>query len=148
MHCSVVACQCMPPWPGCDSDTAACAVALINSIGNVGGLVGPVTVGLLSEREGGREATEHVHALGFLGASAMLAGVLVLLFRPAAQHKEADKSGADGDSEEDDEEALLSKKHRRMRLDPSFCEVQPARALYRGGVNNGGCIYESEEVRS
>ena len=43
---------------------------------------------------------------------------------------------------------LLTKKHRRMRLDPSFCEVQPARALYRGGVNNGGCIYESEKVRS
>ena len=35
-----------------------------------------------------------------------------------------------------------------MRLDPRFCEVQPARALYRGGVNNGGCIYESEKVRS
>ena len=43
---------------------------------------------------------------------------------------------------------LLSKKLHRMRLDPSFCEVQPARALYRGGVNNGGCIYESEKVRS
>ena len=43
---------------------------------------------------------------------------------------------------------LLTKKAHRMRLDPSFCEVQPARALYRGGVNNGGCIYESEEVRS
>ena len=35
-----------------------------------------------------------------------------------------------------------------MRLDPSFCEVQPARALYRGGVNNGGCIYESKKVCS
>ena len=35
-----------------------------------------------------------------------------------------------------------------MRLDHRFCEVQPARALYRRGVNNGGCIYESEEVRS
>ena len=45
-------------------------------------------------------------------------------------------------------EALLTKKAHRMRLDPSFCEVQPARALYRGGVNNGGCIYESEKVRS
>ena len=33
---------------------------------------------------------------------------------------------------------LLTKKVHRMRLDPSFCEVQPARALYRGGVNNGG----------
>ena len=43
---------------------------------------------------------------------------------------------------------LLTKKLRRMRLDPSFCEVQPARALYRGGVNNGGCIYESEKVCS
>ena len=45
-------------------------------------------------------------------------------------------------------EPLLTKKAHRMRLDPSFCEVQPARALYRGGVNNGGCIYESEKVRS
>ena len=45
-------------------------------------------------------------------------------------------------------DSLLTKKLRRMRLDPSFCEVQPARALYRGGVNNGGCIYESEKVRS
>ena len=44
--------------------------------------------------------------------------------------------------------SLLTKKVHRMRLDPSFCEVQPARALYRGGVNNGGCIYESEKVRS
>eukprot|EP00908_Phaeocystis_cordata_P023705 Transcript_6161.p6 GENE.Transcript_6161~~Transcript_6161.p6 ORF type:complete len:81 (-),score=1.10 Transcript_6161:915-1157(-) len=35
-----------------------------------------------------------------------------------------------------------------MQLDRRFCEVQPARALYRGGVNNGGCIYESEKVRS
>ena len=39
-------------------------------------------------------------------------------------------------------ETLLSKKVHRMRLDPSFCEVQPARALYRGGVNNGGGAYE------
>ena len=36
--------------------------------------------------------------------------------------------------------SLLTKKAHRMRLDPSFCEVQPARALYRGGVNNGGCL--------
>ena len=35
---------------------------------------------------------------------------------------------------------FLSKKLHRMRLDPSFCEVQPARALYRGGVNNGGVL--------
>ena len=35
---------------------------------------------------------------------------------------------------------LLGKKHRRMRLDHRFCEVQPARDLYRGGVNKGGAL--------
>ena len=72
-------------WPGCDGEVAACAVAIINSLGNLGGLVGPVTVGALSRREGGLEAEEHAHALALLGASAVLAGVLTLLFRPTAR---------------------------------------------------------------
>ena len=72
-------------WPGCDGEVAACAVAIINSLGNLGGLVGPVTVGALSRVEGGLEAEEHAHALGLLGASAVLAGLLTLLFRPTAQ---------------------------------------------------------------
>lgn len=54
-------------------------MAIINSMGNVGGLIGPALVGYLSEREGGAEAEGHAHALGFMGACATLAGVLALL---------------------------------------------------------------------
>jgi len=67
-------------WPGVDGDTAACSVAIINSLGNGGGLVGPFLVGWLSKLEGGVEAEEHTHALTALAACAVLAGALAAMF--------------------------------------------------------------------
>jgi ACS family tartrate transporter-like MFS transporter len=54
--------------------SAASAIALINSIGNLGGFVGPYAIGAISRRTGTLNA-----GLAFAGASLLLSAVLVLL---------------------------------------------------------------------
>ena len=68
-------------WPDVDADVAACSVAVINSLGNAGGLVGPSLVGYFSRIEGEEEATGHKHALAVLGSCAVMASVLTMSFR-------------------------------------------------------------------
>jgi ACS family tartrate transporter-like MFS transporter len=52
----------------------AVAIALINSIGNVGGYAGPVALGYLREATGG-----HANGLFYLAAVCALAGTLAVL---------------------------------------------------------------------
>ena len=66
-------------WAGVGEE-AACSVTIINSMGNVGGMVGPALVGLLSDAEGGKEAVQHVHAMEALGGCALLAGLMCACF--------------------------------------------------------------------
>ncbi|MFN0085918.1 MAG: MFS transporter [Blastocatellia bacterium] len=56
---------------------AAAAVGLINSVGNLGGFVGPYIVGYLKTSTGNYRA-----ALWFLAGSALLAGILATRLRP------------------------------------------------------------------
>ena len=70
-------------WAGAGAE-AACSVSIINSLGNVGGMVGPALVGLLSQVEGGAEASEHIHALIVLGSTALVAGLMCAVFQPVA----------------------------------------------------------------
>ena len=56
---------------------AAAAVGLINSVGNLGGFVGPYIVGYLKDSTGNYRA-----ALSFLAGSALLAGLLATQLRP------------------------------------------------------------------
>jgi ACS family tartrate transporter-like MFS transporter len=58
---------------------AAGGIALINSVGNLGGYVGPVVVGRLRDATGAYSA-----GLYMIAAAMSVAGVLVLLFRKAA----------------------------------------------------------------
>ena len=45
---------------------------------------GPALVGLLSQVEGGVEASEHIHALIVLGSTALVAGLMCAVFQPVA----------------------------------------------------------------
>src|SRR5262249_27486972 len=56
---------------------AAAAVGLINSVGNLGGFVGPSIFGQLSARAGNYRA-----ALWFLSGSALIAGLLAIWLKP------------------------------------------------------------------
>jgi MFS family permease len=58
---------------------AAAGIALVNSMGNVGGLVGPALIGVLKQQTG-----DFTAALLFLAGSLALAGVIALLFGYAA----------------------------------------------------------------
>jgi len=68
-------------WAGAGPE-AACSTAIINSLGNVGGMIGPALVGVLSSSEGGIEAQEHIHALLALGSMAIVAALMIAVFRP------------------------------------------------------------------
>jgi MFS transporter, ACS family, tartrate transporter len=57
---------------------AAASIALINSIGNLGGFVGPSMIGFLTDRTG-----QYAAGIYYLVASGLLGGVLVLLLRAA-----------------------------------------------------------------
>ena len=64
------------------SGTAAAAgIALVNSVGNLGGFVGPYAVGFLSERTGSSYA-----GMLFLAVLILLAGLLTVL---AVRHERA-----------------------------------------------------------
>jgi MFS transporter, ACS family, tartrate transporter len=56
--------------------SAACAIALINSIGNLGGFVGPYTIGAISRRTGSLRG-----GLACAGFSLLISAVLVLLLK-------------------------------------------------------------------
>ncbi len=62
---------------------AAGGIALINSVGNLGGYVGPHLVGVIKDQTGSNLA-----ALLFLGAALLCMGLLALMIRPAAARKE------------------------------------------------------------
>ena len=65
---------------------AAAGIALINSIGNLGGFVGPTVIGALHDRTGG-------YTGGFLALAVALVieAVLVLMLRlPASERRDAD----------------------------------------------------------
>ena len=55
---------------------AAVGIAVINSVGNLGGFVGPYAIGYLKDATGSMSS-----GLYFLAASVVLAGILVLLIR-------------------------------------------------------------------
>lgn len=59
---------------------AAGGIAFINSVGNLGGFVGPTLVGLVKDRTG-----SNVAALGLLGGSLLLMGLLTLTLRSRAR---------------------------------------------------------------
>ena len=62
--------------------SAASGIALINSIGNLGGFVGPYVVGFLNQKTG------NLHGgLAFAGAFMLLAAVLVLLLPKTARRR-------------------------------------------------------------
>ncbi|WP_218018731.1 MFS transporter [Novosphingobium rosa] len=73
-----ISCAKAPMWamPGqfLSGPTAAAGVAAINSIGNLGGFVGPVAIGWLKERSGG-----YGQGLCVVGAFLLLSALLVLL---------------------------------------------------------------------
>ena len=71
-------------WAGVGPE-AACSVSIINSLGNVGGMIGPALVGVLSSAEGGVEAHEHAHALLALGSMAIVAALMIAVFRPVRE---------------------------------------------------------------
>ena len=56
---------------------AAGGIALINSVGNLGGFVGPYVVGLIKDR-----THSNVPALLFLGSALLGMGLLALMIRP------------------------------------------------------------------
>jgi MFS transporter, ACS family, tartrate transporter len=56
---------------------AAGGIALINSVGNLGGFVGPTLVGVLNDRTGSMEMS-----LWILGGSLLLMAILILTIRP------------------------------------------------------------------
>ncbi len=62
---------------------AAGGIALINSVGNLGGYVGPHLVGVIKDK-----THSNLAALLFLGASLFIMGLLALTIRPAAARKE------------------------------------------------------------
>ena len=62
---------------------AAGGIALINSVGNLGGYVGPHLVGVIKDK-----THSNLAALLFLGASLLVMGLLALTIRPAAARKD------------------------------------------------------------
>jgi MFS transporter, ACS family, tartrate transporter len=67
------------------SGTAAAAnIALINSIGNLGGFVGPYVIGYLSDKTG-----TYLASIFYLVASGVLGGLFVLSLRPGSSGKSA-----------------------------------------------------------
>jgi MFS family permease len=62
---------------------AAGGIALINSVGNLGGFVGPYVVGVIKDRTHSNFA-----AMLFLGASLLGMGVLALTIRPVKARQE------------------------------------------------------------
>ena len=58
---------------------AAAGIALINSVGNLGGFFGPYVVGIIKDR-----TQSNITALLFLGAALLCMGLLALTIRPAA----------------------------------------------------------------
>jgi MFS transporter, ACS family, tartrate transporter len=58
---------------------AAGGIALINSVGNLGGFFGPYIVGMIKDR-----TENNLIALLFLGAALLGMGLLALTIRPAA----------------------------------------------------------------
>jgi ACS family tartrate transporter-like MFS transporter len=65
---------------------AAAGIALINSLGSLGGFIGPSIFGWLADRTGGFSG-----ALGLLAAWAVVSGFLVLASRPRAATATEDK---------------------------------------------------------
>ena len=57
---------------------AAASIGLINSVGNLGGFVGPYVVGYLSKQTG-----SYVGGVLYLGMSALVAAVMILSLRAA-----------------------------------------------------------------
>lgn len=79
---------CKPPFWTMPSEfltgsAAAAGIAMINSIGNLGGFVGPFVVGWIKDKTGGFGA-----ALGFLACCAVLSALIALFFAPTTK-KEA-----------------------------------------------------------
>ena len=62
---------------------AAGGIALINSVGNLGGFVGPTLVGVVIDRTGSISVS-----LWILGAALLLMGILILTIRPSKLTKE------------------------------------------------------------
>jgi ACS family tartrate transporter-like MFS transporter len=62
---------------------AAGGIALINSVGNLGGFVGPTLVGILTDRTGSIGTS-----LWFLGGALMLMALLVLTIKPGPKKTE------------------------------------------------------------
>jgi len=62
---------------------AAGGIALINSVGNLGGFVGPTLVGVIIDRTGSISMS-----LWILGAALLLMGILILTIRPSKLTKE------------------------------------------------------------
>jgi MFS transporter, ACS family, tartrate transporter len=65
---------------------AAACIGLINSVGNLGGFVGPYIVGYLSKKTG-----SYVGGVLYLSASALVASMLILSLRATRQRPEAGK---------------------------------------------------------
>jgi MFS transporter, ACS family, tartrate transporter len=62
---------------------AAAAIGLINSVGNLGGFVGPFALGYLKDKTG-----VHSAGMGLLAASLLCAGLLVLAIKPGKKQQE------------------------------------------------------------
>jgi len=96
---------------------AAASTAVINTMGNVGGLVGPTVVGLLAKPEEedaeansdgmGSELLRHSLSMHLLGSLATFGGIMVLFFRPHS-FKELASDGAEDCIDLPDNAALKS----------------------------------------
>jgi ACS family tartrate transporter-like MFS transporter len=62
---------------------AAAAIGLINSVGNLGGFVGPFALGFLKDKTGAHRA-----GMALLAASVLCAGLLVLAIKPGKKQSE------------------------------------------------------------
>ena len=62
---------------------AAAAIGLINSVGNLGGFVGPFALGYLKDKTGAHSA-----GMGLLAASLLCAGVLVFAIKPGKKRED------------------------------------------------------------
>jgi ACS family tartrate transporter-like MFS transporter len=74
--------------------TAAVGIALINSVGNLGGFFGPSMMGLLRHRTGGFQA-----GLLVVSASLLVSGLVVLLVAEGKEGKEG-KEGSEGHAQD------------------------------------------------
>src|SRR6202035_1978989 len=66
---------------------AAASIAFINSVGNLGGFVGPYVIGFLSDKTGTYQA-----GIFYLVATCFVGGLLVLLLRSGLMSEEAPAS--------------------------------------------------------